>query len=163
MSLASPTENGGTFCNDLCYWAQTWYAGTPGRQPLWDWIAVWSDFWFGHQGAICENTKSAISALIMVTAGWYFYARYSLGQHILYPPRFLFDLDFKVTEVKIGRWHRQLKMVARFVTTNATELKLGTQVPLGDSYSETELRSDLITGLATRGRYVKTQKVLYLP
>ena len=61
------------------------------------------------------------------------------------------------------RQHRQLKMVARFVTANATELKLGTQVPLGNSYFESESRSDLIPGLATRGRYVKTQKVLYLP
>ena len=60
-------------------------------------------------------------------------------------------------------WQRQLKIVARFVTANTTELKLATDVPLGDSYSETEARSDLISGLATRGRYVKTQKVLYLP
>ena len=49
------------------------------------------------------------------------------------------------------RRHRQLKMMARFVTANATELKLGTQVSLGDSYSETESWSDLISGLATRG------------
>ena len=61
------------------------------------------------------------------------------------------------------RQHRQLKMVARFVTANATELKLATDVPLGNSYSETEPQPDLISGLATRGRYVKTQKVLYLP
>ena len=61
------------------------------------------------------------------------------------------------------RQHRQLKMVARFVTANATELKLATDVPLGDSYSDIESRSDLIPGLATRGRYVKTQKVLLRP
>ena len=60
-------------------------------------------------------------------------------------------------------WHRQLKMTARFVTTNATELKLATNVPLGDSYPETESWSDLILGLATRGQYVKTQKVLLQP
>ena len=58
------------------------------------------------------------------------------------------------------RRHRQLTMVARFVTADATELKLATDVPLGDSYSDIESRSDLILGLATRGRYVKTQKVL---
>ena len=61
------------------------------------------------------------------------------------------------------RRHRQLQMVARFVTANAIKLKLATDVPLSDSYSETELRSDLIPGLATRGRYVKTQKVLLHP
>ena len=49
-------------------------------------------------------------------------------------------------------------MVARFVTANATELKLATDVPLGDSYSETLSRSVLIPGFATWGRYVKTQK-----
>ena len=49
------------------------------------------------------------------------------------------------------RRHRQLTMVARFVTADATELKLATDVPLGDSYSETESRSDMIPGLATRG------------
>ena len=76
---------------------------------------------------------------------------------------FGFDLVFKVIEVKIRRRHRQLTMVARFVTADATELKLATDVPLGDSYSDIESRSDLILGLATRGRYVKTQKVLYLP
>ena len=61
------------------------------------------------------------------------------------------------------RRHRQLKMVARFVTTDAFELKLATYVPLGDSYSETKSRPDLIPGLATRGQYVKTQKVLLHP
>ena len=35
---------------------------------------------------------------------------------------FLFDLDFKVTEVKMRCRHHQLKMVARFVTADAIEL-----------------------------------------
>ena len=50
-------------------------------------------------------------------------------------------------------------MVARFVTAKAIELKLGTHVPLGDRYSETKLRPHIILGLATRGLYVKTEKV----
>ena len=56
-----------------------------------------------------------------------------------------------------------LDIGVRFVTANAIELKLATDVPLGDSHSETESRSDLIPGLATRGQYVKTQKVLLRP
>ena len=57
-------------------------------------------------------------------------------------------------------WHHSLTRVARFVMANAIELKLHTHVPLGDRYSETEPRPHFISGLATRGQYVKTQKVL---
>ena len=49
--------------------------------------------------------------------------------------------------------------MARFVTAEAIELKLSTHVPLGDRYSETESRPHIIPGLATRGRYVKIEKV----
>ena len=58
------------------------------------------------------------------------------------------------------RRHRQLKMMAHFVMANAIELKLHSQVPLGDHYLKTKHRPDIIPYLATRGRYVKTQKVL---
>ena len=54
----------------------------------------------------------------------------------------------------------QLKMVARFVTTDAFELKLGIDVLLGASHSETELQSDLIPGLATRGICENTKSAL---
>ena len=50
--------------------------------------------------------------------------------------------------------------MARFVTVEATELKLGTYVPLGGPYLETKSRADIITRLATRGHYVKSEKLL---
>ena len=45
---------------------------------------------------------------------------------------FLFDLLFKVTEVKVCYKHRPSIMVAHFVTAIATVTKLGTYVALGD-------------------------------
>ena len=58
--------------------------------------------------------------------------------------------------------HRPSIMVARFVTAIATVTKLGTYVSLGDLYFETKWWCDMISGLATRGRYVKTQNYLAL-
>ena len=57
------------------------------------------------------------------------------------------------------RWHRPLIKAARFVVADAIELKLGTHVPLGDRYLETKFCHHMIPGLATRGRYVKTEKM----
>ena len=48
-------------------------------------------------------------------------------------------------------------MVAHFVTAIATVAKLDICVALGDLYFETKLLPHKIPGLATRGRYVKTQ------
>ena len=42
---------------------------------------------------------------------------------------------------------------------DSIELKLGTRVPLDDHYFETKSRSHIIPYLATRGQYVKTQKI----
>ena len=50
-------------------------------------------------------------------------------------------------------------MMARFVTVDTIDFKLHTYIPLGDRYSETESRPHMIPGLATRGRYVKIEKV----
>ena len=51
--------------------------------------------------------------------------------------------------------------MARFVTANAIELKLGTHVPLGNSYLETKSRTDIIPNVATRGQYVKCYDALF--
>ena len=52
-----------------------------------------------------------------------------------------------------------LIMVARFVTAIAIVTKLDTYVALGDLYFKTKSWRHLIPRLATRGRYVKTQKM----
>ena len=48
-------------------------------------------------------------------------------------------------------------MVERFVTAIATVTKLDTYVALGDLYFKTESWPHIISGLATKGRNVKTQ------
>ena len=50
-------------------------------------------------------------------------------------------------------------MVARFVTAIATVTKFDTYVALGDLYFGTKSWRHMIPGLATRGRYVKTQNM----
>ena len=49
--------------------------------------------------------------------------------------------------------------MARFVMDKAIDLKLGTYIPLGDPYSETMWQTNLMHGLVTRWRYLKTQKM----
>ena len=61
------------------------------------------------------------------------------------------------------RRHRPLIKTARFLMRGAIEFKLHTHLPLDDHYSETEWRLHFISRLATRGQYVKTQKVLLHP
>ncbi len=51
-------------------------------------------------------------------------------------------------------------MTARFVTADAIDFKLHVHVPLGYPYLGTKSRLSIILGLATRGLYVKTEKVL---
>ena len=46
-------------------------------------------------------------------------------------------------------------MGGTFCNRYAIELKLGTRVPLGNSYLETKSRTDIIPHVATRGQYVK--------
>ena len=71
-SSALPFDNDGTFCIAWYYWAQTSYTCTPGWPLLRDRFRVSYQSSFGHQGAICENTKSVITPIIMVAASWYF-------------------------------------------------------------------------------------------
>ena len=52
-----------------------------------------------------------------------------------------------------------LTVVARFVTAEANDLKLATNVALGQGTLEKPFRPDSIYDLATRGPNVKTQKV----
>ena len=54
---ALPFNNGGTFCNRYSYSHQTWYICSPRWSLLRDQIVAPYDFWFGHQGALFENTK----------------------------------------------------------------------------------------------------------
>ena len=49
-------------------------------------------------------------------------------------PNFLFDLDFKVTGVKVCHQHNFLTKLACYLTAEALELKCYMHVPLGDSH-----------------------------
>ena len=107
-----PWTNSGTFCNRWSYWTETWYICPPWWQLPWDQIRVQSDSSFGHQGAIRENTKMAITLLILIGFCWDFYGVYLWWGGITYGTGFWFDLLFKVTEVKVRQitetWHVSL-------------------------------------------------------
>ena len=123
---------------------------------------TFSDKPSGHQGAKCQKWKYAISRLSLVRKIWKKYGGYLYQDYTTYCPRLFFDLFFKVTEVKMCWWCRHSTIMASFLTALVRDLKLSMNVPLDDSYSETELWPFQIHHLATRGPNVKSENKWYL-